>query len=93
MGRILRKDILDLSVAERIELIGDLWDSMADVPEAIGLTEAQRAELDRRLDTHRNDPEGASPAHCTRENHKTLIVFRQHFMNSPICLSIKLPLQ
>lgn len=56
MGKIPRKDILRLSVAERIELIGDIWDSMAEVPEAIGLTEAQKADLDRRLEAHRKDP-------------------------------------
>ncbi len=55
MGKIARKDILNLCIAERIELIGDLWDSMAETPEAIALTEAQKAELDRRLDAHRKD--------------------------------------
>jgi hypothetical protein len=29
MGKSARKDILSLSIAERIDLIGDLWDSMA----------------------------------------------------------------
>ena len=53
MGKFARKDILNLSIAEWIELIGDLWDSMAEVPEAITLTEAQKAELDRRLDAYR----------------------------------------
>jgi len=55
MGEILRKEVLRVSIAERIELIGDLWDSMVEVPEAIGLTEAQKAELDRRLEGHRKD--------------------------------------
>ena len=61
MGRIARKDILNLSIAERIELVGDLWDSMAETPEAIELTEAQKAELDRRLDAHRKDPTAGAP--------------------------------
>ena len=61
MSKIARKDILNLSVAERIELIGDLWDSMAEAPEAIELTEAQKAELDRRLDAHRKDPTAGAP--------------------------------
>lgn len=67
MGKIPRKDILRLSVAERIELIGDLWDSMAEVPEAIGLTEAQRAELDRRLEAHRKDPTAGAPWPTVRD--------------------------
>jgi putative addiction module component (TIGR02574 family) len=41
-------DISGLSVRQRLELLGDLWDSLA--PEEVPLTEAQRAELDRRLD-------------------------------------------
>jgi len=61
MGKVARKDILKLSIAERIELIGDIWDSIAEVPEAVPLTEAQEAELDRRLDAHRKDPTAGAP--------------------------------
>ena len=41
-------DIKGLTAEERLALLGDLWDSLA--PEEIPLTEAQRTELDRRLD-------------------------------------------
>ena len=67
MSRVGRKDILNLTVAERIELIGDLWDSMAEAPESIGLTDAQKAELDRRLDACRKDPTGGAPWPVVRE--------------------------
>jgi len=67
MSKFARKDILDLSIAERIELIGDLWDSMAEVPEAITLTEAQKAELDRRLDAYREDPSVGAPWPVVRD--------------------------
>jgi len=61
MGKVARKDILNLSIAERIELIGDLWDSLAESPETIRLTQAQEAELDKRLEAYRTDPtQGAS---------------------------------
>ena len=43
-------DIRSLSPAQRLELIELLWDSLASTPEAIPFTDAQRAELDRRLD-------------------------------------------
>ena len=50
-------DFSKLSVAERIQLAEDLWDSIpaeeADVP----LTEAQKAELDRRLEDLEQDPD------------------------------------
>jgi len=60
MGKVAGKDILNLTVAERIELIGDLWDSLAEVPDAVSLTEAQKAELDRRLDAHHRNPTGGA---------------------------------
>jgi putative addiction module component (TIGR02574 family) len=61
MSRLAKKDILGLSVAERIELIGEIWDSMAAMPEAIVLTDAQKGELDKRLDAYRKNPTAGSP--------------------------------
>jgi putative addiction module component (TIGR02574 family) len=43
-------DINAMEPEERLRLIGDLWDSLSESPEDVSLTEAQRAELDRRLD-------------------------------------------
>lgn len=43
-------DIAALTPEERLRLLEQLWDSLTDTPEAIPLTEAQREELDRRLD-------------------------------------------
>lgn len=47
-----------LSVAERLQLVEDLWDSIAqDSPdEALPLTPELAAELDRRLAEHERDP-------------------------------------
>ncbi len=42
--------IAALTPEERLSLLEQLWDSLAAMPEAVPLTEAQRAELDRRLD-------------------------------------------
>lgn len=50
-------DFDDLTVAERIQLAEDLWDSVRNAPEVLELTEAQREELDRRLAQHRADPD------------------------------------
>jgi len=61
MTKIMLGDILDLPVAERILLVEDIWDSIAAVPESVALTEAQREELDRRLEKYRRDPEAGSP--------------------------------
>jgi putative addiction module component (TIGR02574 family) len=43
-------DIASLSFEERLRLLDELWESLSGTPEAILLTEAQREELDRRLD-------------------------------------------
>ena len=54
-------DIMQLDVSERIELVQDIWDSVAAVPEAVPLTDAQRQELERRLAEYRRNPESGSP--------------------------------
>jgi putative addiction module component (TIGR02574 family) len=51
----LTAEILQLSVAERIALANAIWDSV-DENQPIQLTEAQKRELDRRLDELENDP-------------------------------------
>ena len=55
------EEILSLSVKERLELIEEVWDSIASDPGSIPLTSAQRSELDRRKCEHRNDPSAARP--------------------------------
>lgn len=50
------EDILKLSVEERVQLIEAIWDSIAADPTALSLTDAQREELDRRLDDFERDP-------------------------------------
>lgn len=53
---MFRHAIQNLSIPDRIQLVGDIWDSIAEAPEAIPLTDEQKTELDRRLDTYRCDP-------------------------------------
>lgn len=50
-------EILQLSVAERIQLVEDIWDSVAAFPDDVPLTEAQKTELDRRLQAYRQNPD------------------------------------
>ena len=52
-------DIKSLTVEERLSLIGEIWDSLT--PDAVPLTDAQRAELDRRLDDLERDPAAGIP--------------------------------
>ena len=67
MERITIGELLELSVSERIQLVEDLWDSIAAVPEAVPLTEPQKEELDRRLDAYHKDPDAGSPWELVRE--------------------------
>jgi len=48
-------DIAALTLDERLSLLEQLWDSLATQPEAVPLTNAQRTELDRRLDDLENE--------------------------------------
>ena len=67
MGTVSKAEILKLSISERILLVEDIWDSIAEAPEEIALTQAQEQELDARLDAyHKNSTEG-SPWAMVRE--------------------------
>lgn len=46
-----------LSIAERIILVQDIWDSIAAEQGDLALTESQKAELDRRLAEHLASPD------------------------------------
>lgn len=63
----LREELFKLSAAERLELVEDLWDSLADDGDAIPLTEEQREDLERRLAEADADPTGGSPWEEVRE--------------------------
>jgi len=54
-------ELFKLSPAERIQLAEDLWDSVAADPEAHpAITDAQRAEIERRLSEHAKNPSSAA---------------------------------
>ncbi len=52
-------EIQNLTPKERLALLGDLWDSLS--PEDVPFTEAQRSELDRRLDEFEQDRDPGIP--------------------------------
>jgi putative addiction module component (TIGR02574 family) len=51
MGQTTLEELRQLSIAERIQLVEDLWDSIAADSASAPLTAAQKTELDRRLAT------------------------------------------
>ena len=52
---------IPLSVEQRLELIGELWDSIPDSLEALPVPEWHREELERRLRNADADPDAAIP--------------------------------
>lgn len=52
-------EIMEMSVAEKIQIVEDIWDSIALSPESLPVTETERRELNSRLQSHaENSGEG-----------------------------------
>ena len=54
--------IRDLPIDERIQLVEDVWDSIAEDQQKLELTQAQRDELDRRLLAYEKDGDAGNDA-------------------------------
>ena len=54
-------DYRKLSVAERLQLVEDIWDSIAEETGAVPVPPEVLAEAERRLAEHRKDPGSAVP--------------------------------
>jgi len=61
MNDKLKGELLQLSTAEKLELIGELWDSIDDQAPGIEFTPEELAEFERRMEEHRRDPSSAIP--------------------------------
>jgi putative addiction module component (TIGR02574 family) len=54
-------EILQLSVAERVLIVEEIWDSIANNPEELTLSESEKTELNKRLENYEKNPnEGIS---------------------------------
>ena len=67
VSKATRDELLRLTPADRIRLAQDLWDSIAADPDALVLTDAQRALLDERLAAYEADPQAGSTWDEVRE--------------------------
>lgn len=56
MSTTAKFDISTLTFSERIELMEALWDSLIDSPNALPMSDAQRAVLDQRLAAYEKNP-------------------------------------
>ncbi len=62
---ILIEDVEKLPIPERIQLVEDIWDTIAKAASSshgsLKLSKAELMELDRRRDAHQSDPASAIP--------------------------------
>ena len=57
MGKISVAEALELSIPERIQLVEDIWDTIAEGTESVELTEKEKKIIDDRLEAYRENPE------------------------------------
>jgi putative addiction module component (TIGR02574 family) len=56
MSQVSQQNIKDLSRAEKLLLVGDIWDELSNEPAALELTEAQKTELLKRYREYQENP-------------------------------------
>jgi len=56
----LPPEIRHLPIPERVHLVEQIWDSIVDDEQQFELSDAQKAELDRRLAAHQESPDRGS---------------------------------
>ena len=61
----LMEDVRKMPISERIQLVEDIWDTIATMPSdshgTLKLSKTELVELDRRRDTHQADPTSGIP--------------------------------
>lgn len=60
MKKITAADTLSLSIPERIQLVEDIWDTIADEAEAMDLTEEEKNIINERLEAYKRNPDSGS---------------------------------
>ena len=61
MKPITTADIANMPVEDRLQLVEDIWDSIAELPEAVEIPEWHKSELEKRLKAYHENPEAGSP--------------------------------
>ena len=69
MKRITATDTLELSIPERIQLVEDIWDTIAAQADSLELTEDEKKVIDKRLDAYHSNPDLGAP---WKEVHKRI---------------------
>lgn len=61
MKKITATDSLTLSIPERIQLVEDIWDTIAAEAQSVELTEEEKKIIDTRLEAYHKNPDLDSP--------------------------------
>ena len=61
LRRVTAVDTLNLPIPERIQLVTEIWESIAEYPDCIELTKQTRQLLRARLEAHRANLSTGSP--------------------------------
>lgn len=67
MKKISASEIAEMPIDERIQLVEDIWDSIAESPEAVSVPEWHKEELEKRLDAYHATPTEQTPWSEVRE--------------------------
>lgn len=54
-------EIRKLPVPERLQLVGEIWDSILDDPALLPVSDQLARELELRMEAHRTNPESSQP--------------------------------
>ena len=60
MSKFSAADTLGLPVAERLQLVEEIWDTIAAAPDALPLSEEDKRLIEERLEARRRDPQAGS---------------------------------
>ncbi len=61
MKRMTAADTLELSIPERIQLVEDIWDTIAAQADVVELSEQEKKTIEERLDAYHKNPLAGSP--------------------------------
>ena len=61
MKQLTATDTLELSIPERIQLVEDIWDTIAAKTNSVELTEDEKKIIGERLESYHQNPNLGSP--------------------------------
>jgi putative addiction module component (TIGR02574 family) len=70
---MLTDEIRKLSKSEKLLLVSELWDEIADNPEDLPLTEAQERLLDERYEQYCKNPEEGDPWSAVKDRIRKML--------------------